>query len=189
MRKKNKTKVKIKTPEDAGSAAVETEEVVPVDEMEALRRELADAKDQYLRSMAEQQNMRKRFAQEKTDAVRFAGTSLIKDLLAVLDDFERTLEHGDQGGDALLEGVKLIHQNFVKAIKTHDIQTIDPLGEAFDPQFHEAMLQQPSEDKAPGTVLQVVQRGYRLHERVLRPAKVIIAAAKCAEDATETAKE
>jgi molecular chaperone GrpE len=193
MRKKNKETVTITTPSsettpDQRADETPTPEPAPPHEVdiEALRKELADARDQVLRNRAEQQNMQKRFAQEKTDAIRYANAGLVRDLLGALDDFERTLEHGAaQDVDAVLKGVQLAHDNFVKTLNLHHIEVIDPAGQMFDPRLHEALMQQPSDEHPPGTVLQVAQRGYRLHDRLLRAAKVIIAAG----DAEETRNE
>ncbi len=186
MRKK-KTRIKIATDEDLrtqtamenpSTESAEPELREPESEVDTLRKELADVKDQFLRAKAEQQNIQKRTAQERFDAVRYANAALIKDLLGTIDDFERTLEHGaDSDVGSLLEGMRLVHDNLLKVLKDQFVEVIDALDQAFDPNCHEAMLQRPAEGKEPGTVIQVVQRGYRLNDRVLRPAKVIIAAA------------
>ncbi len=157
-------------------------------EIESLRVQLAEAKDQFLRAKAEQQNMQRRAAQERSDAVRYANATLIRNLLGTIDDFERTLEHS-AGTDleTVLKGVRLIYDNLCKVLQDDRVVTIDPLDEDFDPRCHQAVLQQTAPDKKPGTVIQVVQRGYRLDERVLRPAKVIIAAGPEDADQAEQA--
>jgi molecular chaperone GrpE len=198
MGKKKKTKVK-RTDGSSSAQAVDTqraessasnggghesagvhadEPIRSESETDRLRCELADAEDRLLRATAEQQNMRKRFAQERIDAVRFANSGFAKDLLPMLDDFERTLDHRESvDPQSILDGVRLIHDNLLKVLADHEVKVIQPSTEPFDPHCHEAMMQQPSDEHEAGTVLQVVQPGYRMGDRVLRPAKVIIAAA------------
>lgn len=174
MKSKKKQHIEIATAEDLKS---ETHE--PESELDSIRKELAGAKDQFLRAKAEQQNIQKRSAQERVEAVRYANATLVKDLIGTIDDFERALEHGaDSDVQSLLTGMQLVHDNFLKVLKDHNVETIEPIDQAFDPRYHEAMLQQPAENKEPGTIIQVVQRGYRINDRVLRPAQVIIAAAE-----------
>ncbi len=153
------------------------------DEVDVLRARMAGLEDQMLRAVAEQQNIRKRSANELTEAVRYAKAGLIRSLLDVLDDLERALGQESAGeSTALLEGVRLVYDNFTKVLRDHDVVSIEALGRRFDPALHEAMMQQPTRDHEPGTVIQVLQGGYRMHERVLRPAKVIIAAASQTAD-------
>ncbi len=186
MKSKKKQHIKITTDDDLKTETAETrtdelpvQEPQPESELDAVRRELADAKDQFLRAKAEQQNIQKRSAQERVEALRYANSTLVKDLISTIDDFERALEHGGESNvQGLLKGMQLVHDNFLKVLNDHNVETIDPMGQAFDPRYHEAMLQQPAEDKEPGTIIQVVQRGYQLNDRVLRPAQVIIAGAE-----------
>ncbi len=185
MRKNKKSRIKVNpaddaetTPAVAGDAPANNSEAAGDGEsvVEVLRKELEEAKDSLLRARAEAQNVRKRSAQEVIEAKRYANANLIRNLLGVLDDFDRTLEHSDgPENDALGKGVRLIYDNLHKVLADHCVEVIDPKDEPFDPRYHEAMLQQPAPDKTPGSVIQVVQRGYRLEGRVLRPAKVIIA--------------
>ncbi len=162
--------------QSGATAGAEESSRAEAGDIETLRKELAEAKDKFLRSKAETQNIQRRAAVERQEAVKYANASLIKNLLATLDDFERTLEQSkDVDIKTVLEGVRIVYDGFTKVLKDQRVEAIDPLGEHFDPRFHEAMLQQPS-DQAPGTVIQVVQRGFVMDDRVLRPAKVIIAA-------------
>lgn len=186
MSKKHEQTVKIADPEEVsryapGAATMPPSDAVaetPPNEVEALRRETAELRDKLLRAVAEQQNVRTRAAHEQAEAARYANASLVKSLLSSLDDFERLLEHSsDAEVSTLRDGAKLIYDNLKRALAAHRVTEIDGAGVPFDPRIHEAMLQQPSSDHAPGTVTQVLQRGYRLEERVLRPAKVIIASA------------
>lgn len=142
-----------------------------------LRREVEEWKDKYLRARAEMQNAARRAANEREDAVRYANAGVLRDLLDVVDDFERALAAADQTNSAVVEGLRLVQEKLAKFLRDHQVEPIEAQGAAFDPNQHEALLQQPSAEATPGTVLQQVQRGYRLRDRVLRPAKVIVATA------------
>lgn len=205
MSKHGKSRIEIATPEDVeryakaapddGESAAPGEEVPrteaahpPADEQgeapapeqveaPALQAadELAGLKDQLLRAKAEQQNILKRTANERIEAVKYANVAFAKSLLGSIDDLERTIEHSAEADrETLLAGVRLVHDNLLKALQEHNIEIIDPVGAPFDPRFHEAVMQQEA-DAEPGTVVQVLQRGYKLQDRVVRPAKVIIA--------------
>ncbi|MGB0715797.1 MAG: nucleotide exchange factor GrpE [Phycisphaerae bacterium] len=129
------------------------------------------------RAKADYQNLERNAAREKTEAIRFANAGLARTVLQVVDDFERSLASADQGDDAqaVLDGVKLVYDNLRKALGDHGIKEIEAEGKAFDPQVHEAMMQQPSSEHDDGTVMQVLAKGYVLHDRVIRPSKVIVA--------------
>lgn len=144
-------------------------------ECDKLRAELAAAEERILRTRADYQNLEKRSAGRINAAVEFANAALVQSLLSVADDFQRTLEHTDSSDSVLLEGVRIMRDKFTKALTDHNVEIIDAVGKPFDPRFHEAIMQQPS-DLPSGTVIQQVQQGYKLRDRVLRPAKVIVAA-------------
>lgn len=163
------------TPDDSAGANQRPENETQ-GELVRLGQELAQTKEKLLREKAEQQNLVKRSAAERAEAIRYANTPLLKALLGTLDDLERTLENAaDSDAGAMLQGVRLIHDNLTKTFTDHNVEVIDALDKPFDPRVHEAMLQQPAEGKQPGTVIQVLQSGYKFHDRVLRPAKVIVA--------------
>jgi molecular chaperone GrpE len=127
------------------------------------------------RLAAEFDNFRKRTARDQAELVERAAERLVKELLPVLDDLERALEAAEQHEEAKLEdGVRLVHRALADALRREGLVEIDADG-AFDPHVHEALLAQPAEDAEPGAVLQVLQKGYRLGDRVLRPARVIVA--------------
>lgn len=159
----------------------------PADELPALRRELEETKDKLLRARAETQNLLRRTAVEKSEAIRFANEAFVKALLPVVDDFERTLSAAGEaaGPDAIVEGVRLVYEKLLKVLKDHNVEPIEAAGKLFDPVFHSVMMQQPTAEHAPGTVLQEVQKGYCLRERVVRPAQVIIAGAPATGDDAE----
>jgi len=151
-----------------------------------LARELAQAKDQLLRQAAEFQNYRRRTEKERGEWVLRGQAQVIEPMLTVLDDFMRSLEASQQveqqetpgpAYQALKEGVELVYQNFQDTLAKLGVEAIDAVGQPFDERLHEAMMQMPApEGTASGIVLQEIQRGYRLGERVLRHARVIVAA-------------
>ena len=136
-----------------------------------------DAKANALRHRADLENARRRFEREQREGRKFAAEKVLKALLPIVDDFDRALEHSGAEEGALLEGVKLVHRKFLQTLETEGAESFFPIGEAFDPTSHEAMTQMPSADVPPGHVAQVFQRGWRLQDRLLRPAKVIVATA------------
>jgi molecular chaperone GrpE len=146
----------------------------PVDEMTQLRQQVADLTDKHLRAVAEQQNYMRRAATERSEMARYATAEVIRDVLTVVDDLERSLKAADTGEASLVDGVKLIHDNLLRTLAKHNVERIDSKGVPFDPNKHEALMRQPTADHPPGTVLEEHQVGYKLWDRVLRPAKVIV---------------
>jgi molecular chaperone GrpE len=138
--------------------------------------ESAPAPDEaYLRLAADFDNYRKRVAREQAELFQRANERLLHELLPVLDDLERALEAAAEHEEAKLEeGVRLVHRSLLGLVERHGLSEIDTDG-AFDPYVHEALLAQPGEGAEEGTVLQVLQKGYRLGDKVLRPARVIVA--------------
>jgi molecular chaperone GrpE len=129
----------------------------------------------YLRLAADFDNYRKRVAREQAELGQRANERLLNELLPVLDDLERALLAAEQHEEATLEeGVRLTHRTLLALLERQGLTEIETAG-AFDPHVHEALLAQPAEDAAEGDVLQVLQKGYRLGDRVLRPARVIVA--------------
>jgi molecular chaperone GrpE len=149
-------------------------------ECEHLRSEVQLYKDRWMRTAAEFENYKKRVSREFGEIVRGANEELLKQLLPVLDNFGRALNHVGYAGDpegmaeAFRKGVDLISAQFREILERHGLQPIQALGEPFDPHLHEALMQQESDQHAPGTVIDVVEQGYRLNDRVLRHAKVIV---------------
>src|SRR5215210_6034599 len=148
------------------------------DELEAALRERDDYLDQLRRLSAEFQNYKKRMAREQQSLVERSTERLVKELLPIFDDLERALVAFEAHDDAqVAKGVELVHRSFGAVLEREGIVPIEPTGEPFDPHRHEALLSQPS-DEAEGTVIQVVQRGFTLGDRVVRPARVVVAAPK-----------
>jgi molecular chaperone GrpE len=143
---------------------------------EQLTTELAAANDRLLRLQAEMQNLRNRTSREIADERRFAAMPVLRDLLPVIDNIDRAIEAAEKAGEAenLLEGFRLVRQQLMTTLSRHQCEPIPADGEPFDPNFHEAILQQPSADVPAGHVMMVTQSGYKLHERVVRPAQVIV---------------
>jgi molecular chaperone GrpE len=154
---------------------VETEEQVEeIDELDALKQERDELVDTLQRVKAEFDNFRKRSARDHEALVTRAAERLVKELLPVLDDLSRALEAAEQHEEATLEeGVRLVHRQLVDVLAKEGLEEI-PTDGAFDPHVHEALLSQPS-DADSGAVIEVLQKGYRLGDRVLRPARVIVA--------------
>jgi len=140
-------------------------------------------RDQYLHLLkatrAEFENYQKRIRREDEEKSRYAPTSLALSLLPVLDNLERATAAARHAGDSgpLVQGVAMVEGQFLEALKRHGITRMDALGKPFDPNFHQALFQQPSAEHPPGTVLNVLLHGYMIHERVLRPAQVAVSVA------------
>ena len=146
----------------------------------ALEAEVAQLKDQLLRALAETENVRRRAERETSDARKYAAAPLLKDLLGVADNLTRAIasvpeDATDERLTTLLDGVKLTEKELAGAFARHNVVKLEPLGEALDPHRHEAMFEVPDPEKANGTVVQVIQPGYLLHDRLLRPARVGVA--------------
>ncbi len=146
--------------------------------------EIAALKDRLLRAMAETENVRKRALRDRDEANKYAITGFARDLLGVADNLRRAIASvpdeargGDEALDNLLAGVDLTERELMAVLDHHGIKPISPLGEKFDPNRHQAMFELPSAEAAPGTIVQVVQVGYMIADRLLRPAAVGVAAA------------
>jgi molecular chaperone GrpE len=138
--------------------------------------ELAAANDRSLRLQAEMQNLRNRTSREIAEERKYAALPVMRELLPVLDNIGRAVEAAEKAGEAenLLAGFRLVRQQIETILSRHECQPISPEGELFDPHFHEAILQQPSTDVPADHVIMVTQTGYKLHDRVVRPAQVIV---------------
>ncbi len=138
--------------------------------------ELSLHRDAMLRMQAEMENLRKRLIRDLEKSRRFALERIMKDLLQVLDSMERGLETDadSTSTQALLEGQALTFKMLTKVMQDHHLELIDPRGEAFNPEFHEAVTMMPSADLEEGSVMEVLQKGYKLHDRLVRPAMVVV---------------
>lgn len=148
--------------------------------LEAVTRELAEAKDRTLRTLAEMENLRRRTAREVADARAYGITSFARDVLDIADNLQRALDAvpeetkaaADPGLKALIEGVELTERSLLNTLEKNGVTKFDPSGEKFDPNLQQAMFEVPDASVPSGTVVQVVQTGYKIGERILRPALV-----------------
>jgi molecular chaperone GrpE len=158
-----------------------TEEPEDIDPVEALQKEVADLKDRLMRSLAEQENLRKRGERDRRDAETYGGQKLARDLLSVSDNMKRALEtvKEDQreANKGLIEGIELTQRELISAFAKHKITPIAPeVGDKFDPNMHQAMFEAPFPDVKAGHILQVMAEGYLIGDRLLRPAQVGVSA-------------
>ena len=160
-----------------------TEEAKIAALVEALSKESADYKDKLLRTLADMENLRRRTDREVADARAYGVSSFARDIVTVADNMARAMgaldaelrEKADVGVKALLDGVELTERELLKVLEKHGVKKFEPLGEKFDPNLHQAMLELPDPSRPAGTVAQVIQPGYMIGERVLRPAMVAVA--------------
>lgn len=158
-----------------GEEAVETE--ILADELEALRAERDELRDRFIRALADAENIRKRGERDRREAEQYGGSRLARDLLPVYDNLRRALDSATAeqraAAKALIEGVELTLRELVTVLGRHGVQPVVPqVGDAFDPQMHEAMFEAPVPGTKAGDIIQVMTEGFRLHERLLRPAQV-----------------
>lgn len=168
-----------------GKAGQEDAEESVSDPLLELQNEIAAAKaeasknwDLYLRERADLENARKRHQRDREDAIRFANDRLLKEMIPVLDNLERAIEHAGQGPDdnqGLLEGVNMTINQFRKALEDFGVKPINAVGTGFDPNLHQAMGHVESAEQPPNTVVTEFQKGYLLHDRLLRPSLVMVA--------------
>ncbi len=155
--------------------------------LEALQAQLAtlaaayeSAKEQSLRAQAEAQNARRRAEQDVEKAHKFGLEKMVNDLLPVVDNLERALSSIDASNEAftaIAEGIQLTHKTFVDALARHQVAVVDPQGEPFDPNLHQAVSAVPNPDVEPNTVINCFQKGYTLYGRLVRPAMVVVSKA------------
>ena len=158
------------------------ETVSPVERLAAAEAEVARLKDEYLRALAEAENVRRRAARDRQEASRYAASSMARDLLSVADNLQRALSSVAEGVrtqdpalDALMSGVEMTEKELLAILDRYGVKRIAAEGQIFDPHVHEALYEIPDASVPHGTILQVVQPGYIIHDRTLRPARVGIA--------------
>lgn len=177
--------VKVKTTEAEEQAEVadteqpETdlpveEEAETVDEVEKLREQLDAEQNKYLRLLADYDNFKRRTQKDKELANKFRSQSLLADILPVLDNFERAMSVPTKSEESasLLKGIEMVQKSLLEAVNREGLEEIKAIGEQFDPNFHQAVMQEKDDSAEPGEVLQELQKGYILKDRVLRPAMV-----------------
>lgn len=151
-----------------------------ISELDKVKEELNDAKNKYLRQLAETENMRKRLQKEKLELTHFATANLISEFLSPIDHMESALGHTDNMSDEVKNwgiGFKMILTQFKDVLSNNGVVAMDTLGKPFDPHLHEAIDVVESEDKEPGTVIEECLKGFKIGEKVIRPARVKVAKA------------
>jgi molecular chaperone GrpE len=145
-------------------------------QMEELQKQVDQYKDLLLRKAAEFDNYKRRIESETTNILKYATESLVEDLLPVLDDFERSLKHRKESkdNDALVKGIELIYQKLVKVLEGRGVKTFDTVGKEFSVEYHDALMQIPRSDVSHHTILEEVEKGYTLNDKVIRHAKVVV---------------
>lgn len=168
----------IKTPDTEKDAQAEEAEATP-----SLEDRLADTNDQLLRALAELENTRRRADRDRAEALKYGAASFARDMLGVADNLQRALnavaeldqETLPDAAKSLLEGVAATERDLIASMGRHKVSPVSPMGEKFDPNMHEAMFEAPGTGQPAGTIIEVIETGYMMDERLLRPAKVGIA--------------
>ncbi len=147
-----------------------------------LEEELQILQDKYMRLAAEFENYKRRAQRDQSDSIRFGNEALLKNLIPIIDNLERAIQFAKEAGNTgpLLEGVELTHKQFLETIGKVGVQQLCATGNSFDPSVHQAVTQVESEKVEPNTIIEEFQKGYLLHERILRPAMVSVAKEKSA---------
>jgi molecular chaperone GrpE len=173
--KKETKKTSKKDDQKLEKLEVEIEELK--EEAKKAQEELVQEKEKFLRAYAEQENFKKRKEQEFETFCKYAGEKFVTEMLPVLDSFDRACEHAgeDKKNKELVAGFTLIQKQFHTVLEKLGVKPIDAVGKPFDPNFHQAVMQEESENKESNTVLKEMQKGYTLHDRILRPSMVVVA--------------
>ena len=182
MSKKSEKKATEPVTEDsAETVQTDTDSSMPEADLEQqLATALEEKKqlhEQFLRTLAEMDNLRKRTNREKDEIAKFANENILRDILPVVDNLERAVEHSEKtdNSDGLLEGVRMTLSQFAQVLKRFGVESIEAVGKPFDPAYHQAMGQLESAEHPVNTVMVEMQKGYQLNERLLRPAFVMLA--------------
>jgi molecular chaperone GrpE len=148
-------------------------------ESDAQANEVAELKDKLLRALAESENVRRRAAKEREDTAKYAVANFARDMLGIADNLRRALENApaDETCRTFVQGVDLTERSLLSALERHGIKKLDPKGERYNPEYHEAMFEIPTAEAPAGTIVQVMEPGYVIHDRLLRPARVAVAKA------------
>ena len=171
--------------QDKGETEARKEKEIPLEKMkkaqllgkiEEIQQSAQENFDLYLRSQADMENIKKRFQKEKEDLIKYSNESLIKQLLHVIDSLEKAIAHSQDENSvgALREGLELTLKGLLDTLKKAGVEEVEALGETFDPNYHEAVLEQEDENLEPGKIVQEFQKGYVLNNRLIRPAMVIV---------------
>lgn len=163
------------TTKEEETSPPESEDLSPEEKIKELE-------DQLLRSMAEMDNIRKRSDKERAEAYKIGASLFIRDMLPIIDNLQRALvsfsEEDNSNPEAFKDGISAITREFSSLLEKNNVETINPVGEKFDPNVHEAVFEAPSDNAKPGTIIEVIETGYTMEKRLLRPAKVGVSAKK-----------
>ncbi|HIC04163.1 MAG TPA: nucleotide exchange factor GrpE [Nitrospirales bacterium] len=176
-------------PEDGDGNTAATADIVTddiVDNVEqpsaqtALETELQETRDKHLRLAAEFENFKKRTTRERSESIKFSNERILNDFLSIVDNLDRALQHAKEGseGESLVQGVELVHKQCTDLLARFNVTAVDAVGAQFDPVVHQAVSQVETDEHPENTVADEFQRGYRLHDRLLRPALVTVAVPK-----------
>jgi molecular chaperone GrpE len=162
--------------EEKDSAAPSAENVQPEDETDGLQADLDRFRDLALRSQADFENYKKRAAREKEEAIKYANSSLLEKLIAIVDNFELGLEAARAEGEKspIFSGMSMVLKQLMDFLTDSGLKPIDATGQKFDPNLHEAIAHEPSDEVAEGTVIRQTRRGYKMKDRLLRPSSVVV---------------
>jgi len=175
MTEENKQQPEEQLPEQQDVVEEEvSEQLEEPTELELLQAKLDEQENSYLRLRADFDNYRRRVQKDTEAASKYRAQSLVSDILPVLDNFERAIDTAPQTEEAqsFVKGVEMVYRSLKTALEAEGVQEIAPDGQAFDPNFHQAVMQEPSEEHESGIVIQTLQKGYQLKDRVIRPAMV-----------------
>ena len=181
--------------EGPGAQKAAEEKIAQLEQqLRAKTEEAAANLDRHLRAVADGENLKKRTQREKAEVIRLANEALLRDILPILDNLELAVEHAELGGNgaSVVEGVQLTIRLFRDVLERYGVRAIEAaMGSSFDPTIHEAVALEPDADLPPNTVIRLQQKGYRLHDRLLRPARVAVsgAAAKGSESPSEESED
>ena len=161
-----------------------TDDAEPLSAQEILEKELKEAKDKHLRLAAEFENFKKRTTRERSESLKFANERILKNFLSVVDNLARALHHAKEGseGESLVQGVELVHKQCLELLVRFNVTSVDGVGAQFDPVVHQAVSQVETDEHPENMVADEFQKGYRFHDRLLRPALVTVAIPKSAEN-------
>jgi molecular chaperone GrpE len=153
-------------------------------QMEELQKQVEQYKDLMLRKAAEFDNYKRRTEIETANIIKYASASLIEDLLPVIDDFERSLKHSREmkDDDALVKGLELIYQKLVRILESRGVKSFETVGREFNVEYHDAVMQMPRTNVPPHVVIEEVEKGYMIEDRVIRHAKVVVSSAPVGEE-------
>ena len=186
------TQADIQTPQTSPEDDTESQiaDADPAIQLQEAKEQARESFDRLLRVSAEFDNYKKRTAREMQDVIKYANEKILKELLTVVDNLERAIEAAGSDRtdeDPLVKGIHLTLGEVLKILERHKVKPVKALGEPFDPTYHQAMMQEAVENQAPNTVVREMQKGYVIHDRLLRPSMVVVSKAK--QDKTESHDE